>query len=113
MRVSVTISEPWELGEATNWHSIPAELIRTEIVNGRPVALLKLDEPIIVATSSWPYVIAAPRHAGDWIAELHLGTSVAVSMTGITAQQAMSEKPCDISGWRGGLACIGEVAPAA
>ena len=109
MRVSLTISEPWEVGEAIHWHALPGELIKEETVNGRATVLLKLDEPINLGASRWLYVVVAPRHAGDFIAELRLGNKVSVSITGITAQQALSQNPCDLSGWRGGLGCVGEI----
>jgi hypothetical protein len=109
MRVSLTISEPWEIGEAMNWRPMTGELLRTEIIDGRATALLQLDEPIVFEGNSWPYLVAVPRHTGHSLAEIHDGKSVSISMTAITAQQATSVKPCDLSRWRGGLACIAEV----
>jgi hypothetical protein len=111
MRVTVTISEPWELGEAMQWCSLPGELQR--VVDDGPGGrvLIKLDDPIKYRGLEWHYVVGAPRHAGDRVASLQAGQKVLSALTGITGQQAMSDSPFDTSNWRGGLAFVGDIEP--
>jgi len=111
MRISIAVSEPWELGEALKWQPLPGELL--QVVNdehgGR--ALIKLDSPINYRGSVWRFVVAAPRHQGNEIAALHSAKKVVGAFTGISDQQAESSSPLDTSNWRGGLAFIGDVEP--
>jgi len=111
MRISVSISDPWELGEALKWQPLQGELL--QMVNdehgGR--ALIKLDNAINYRGSSWRYVVATSRHQGRPIAEIQNG-KVASAFTGISEQQAESSSPLDTSNWRGGLAFVGDIEPA-
>jgi hypothetical protein len=111
MRVSVTISEPWELGEAVQWRSLAGELQRLidDAQGGR--VLIKLDHSIRYRGSEWHYVVGTPRHSGDRLAALQAGQKVLSALTGITVQQAVSDNPFDTSGWRGGLALVGDIEP--
>lgn len=109
MRISISISDPWELGEALSWHPLTGELL-TSVKNehgGR--ALIKLDNPISYYGSNWRYVVAAPRHQGDEIGALETGKKIMCAFTGIPDEQAEAGSPLDTQNWRGGLAFIGDL----
>lgn len=111
MRISISISDPWELGEAQKWQPLRGELLQTVSDEHGGRALIKLDETINYRDSNWCYVVVAPRHQGNEIAELQTGKKVLGAFTGISDQQAESNSPLDTSNWRGGLAFTGDVEP--
>jgi hypothetical protein len=112
LRVIITISEPWDLGESIQWHPITGELLQfiDDGQGGR--MLIKLDRPIKYRKSEWQYVVGAPRHCGDRVESLWAGTGILSALTGITGERAMSDNPLDTSDLRGGFAFIGDVEPA-
>jgi hypothetical protein len=111
MRITVTISEPWELDEAMQWRSFPGEMQRLiDAAHGGRV-LIKLDDPLQYRGSKWHYVVGTARHTGDSVASLQAGQKVLSALTGITEQQAMSDNPFDMGHWRGGLAFVGDIEP--
>ena len=109
MRISISISDPWELGEALRWKSLQGELLRMVNDEHGGRALIKLDEVIDYRGSNWRYVVAVPRYQGNDIAALHTGKKVLAAFTGISDQQAESTNALDTSNWRGGLAFIGDI----
>jgi len=112
MRISISISDPWELGEALKWQPLRGELL--QMVNdehgGR--ALIKLDDAINYRGSIWGYLIAAPRHQGNEIAGVQSGKKVLGAFTGVSDQQAWSSTPLDTSNWRSGIAFTCDFEPA-
>lgn len=111
MRISISISDPWELGEALKWQPLRGELLQTANDEHGGRALIKLDDGVNYHGSNWRYVVAAPRHQGNEIAALQTGKKLLGAFTGISDQQAESANPLDTSNWRGGLAFTGEVGP--
>jgi hypothetical protein len=109
MQVSITIIEPWFLGEATNWQPLHGQLIRLSNHEGGGRALIKLDKAVDTGDAQWAYLIGAPRHIGDQIEALRKGTSVMSTFMGITSQQAMLENPFDTAKGPGVLAFIGDL----
>lgn len=109
MRISITVSDPWELGEATKWQPLCGRLLQTK---GEGRVLIKLDSALSYGDSIWHFVIASPRHRGDEIDALQAGKKVMATFIGIPDQQAGSEAVFDTHGWRGGLAFIGDIEPA-
>lgn len=112
MRISIAISDPWELGEALKWQPLPGELLR--IVNDEHggQALIRFDKPITYHGSVFQLAVASPRLEGHQITELTAGKMVCSALTGISDQQAESGNPLNTSHWRGGLAFTGDVEPA-
>ncbi len=106
MRISIAVSDPWDLGEATKWQPLYGSLLQTER-GGR--ALIKLDNVISYGDSIWSFVIASPRHRGDEVGALQVGKKVAATFIGILDQQAQSEAAFDTHDWRGGLAFTGDI----
>jgi len=111
MRVSITIIEPWDFGEATDWQDIYGQVIRLSNDEDGGRVLIRLDKAVDIGDEQWPYLIGAPRHVGDRIESLRTGTNVTSTFTGITSQQAMLENPFDTAKRRGALAFIGDLVP--
>jgi hypothetical protein len=111
--VRISISDPWDLGEALQWKPLRGHLLQTASDERGGKALIELDEPVSYGGSVWRYVIAAPRHQGNQITELQSGRKVFSALVGISDQQAKADNPFDTSKWRGGgLVFIGDVEPA-
>jgi hypothetical protein len=106
IRVSIVTSEPWELGVATNWVPIKCELVSVQH-GGR--ALLQLATPIAYRGATYAFAVASPRLPGQGVENIVAGTRLCASLVGITNEQAGSADPFDTSGWRGGLAFIGDI----
>ena len=111
MRVSLTIVEPWDLGEATHWQAIPGELIQLQNYEGGGRVLIRLDKAVDLGDVQWSYLVGSPRHVGDRFDALRAGAKVTGTFTGVTSHQAMSENPFDISNGRGALTFIGDMEP--
>ena len=108
-RLTITITDPWELGEALKWQPLQGELLGLMPSDRGGQALIKLDEPFEYRGTVCRHVIASPRHVGVEMASLSDGKTVLCGVTGISEQQAESSKPFDLSSWRGGVAFIGDV----
>jgi len=111
--VSIGVSEPWEIGESTNWLPIKGEVLRVGAWRNRDSALVKLEVPIKHRYGEYEFAVATPRLEGQRVDEIVAGTTISASFVGISAEQARSADPFDISGWRGGLAFIGDIGRAA
>lgn len=109
MNIKLSITEPWEVGETTGWRAMTGQQLRLEQVDGREAALVKLDEPINSRGTGWHYVVCIPRHKDDQLSRLSSDRGIICTITGVSVQQALSDHPCDLTNWRGGLACIGEI----
>lgn len=109
MQISISISDPWELGEALKWQPLRGELLRLVSDERGGRALIRLDAPVNYRGSAWRYVVAVPRHQGNEIAGLETGQKVLAAFTGIPDQHAESNEALDTSNWRGGLAFVGDV----
>lgn len=101
------ISDPWELGEALKWQAFDASIISVE---GDDV-LIRLLKPFVYKGVICEFFIASPRHEGDQVACLANGKSLFCGMTHIPPEQANSNRPFDLSSWRGGIAVIGNLDP--
>lgn len=111
--VTISVSDPWDLGEALGWRVLTGELVRLEDDDHGGRALIRLDAPIEHAGVSCSHVIASPRHAGDALASLASGQSVLCGFIGVADASAATAISLDTSGWRGGLAFIGTIEPSA
>lgn len=102
MRVTVSISDPWDLGEALGWSRLRGELLRTQNAQHRERALIRLDDAILWEGTSWRYLIAQARHVEPDIHAIFGGAEVPAGFVGITDEQATSNTQLDTSKWRGG-----------
>lgn len=108
--ILITVSDPWDVGEAIDWQPIRGRLLQTETTESGGRALVRFDQPIRYHGAAYSYAVASPRHEGRDIAEIRAGKSVDCALTAISDEQAQSSNPMDTSRWRGGLAFIGDVA---
>jgi hypothetical protein len=111
MRISIMLSDPWDLGEALKWQPLRGELLQMTHDEHGGKALIELDESMTYRDSVCRYVVASPRHKGSKIEELQNGTKVSCAMAGIPDEQAKSSAAMDISNWRGKVAFIGDIEP--
>lgn len=109
MRISIMLSDPWDLGEALKWQPLRGELLQITHDEHGGKALIELDERIIYRSFVCRYVVASPRHKGSEIGELQNGKKVFCAMTGISDEQAKSSAAIDLSNWRGGVSFIGDI----
>ena len=109
--ISITVSDPWDVGEAVNWRTIRGVLLQTAEADHAGKALMRFDHDINYRGSSYRYAVACPRLEGRHVAEIEAGKSVGCVLIGISEEQAESSKPMDTSKWRGGLAFVGDVTP--
>jgi hypothetical protein len=112
-RVSILISDPWDLGESLGWRALPGVLVTTRNDGQGGRALIQLDNTISYKGSAYRYVVASPRHQGREISDLKDHKKVDATLTGIADNQAHSRDALNTSNWRGGLAFIGEIEPVA
>jgi hypothetical protein len=109
MRISISISDPWDIGDAYGWVPFSGEVIKIEENEYGGMALIRLESPIYYRDLSLQFLIAKPRHKGDSIAAVRDGDKVLAAFVGISDEQAASDISAD--GWRGGLAFIGDLVP--
>lgn len=106
-KVSIRISDPWELGEALKWEMLDAEIIAM----GADNILIRLLKPFVYEATNCEFFVASPRHKGEHVEKLCNGQSLFCGMTRITSEQANSDNPFDLTSWRGGIAIIGNLDP--
>ena len=46
--ISITVSDPWDFGEAVNWQAIPGQLLQTKNADHGGRALVKFDHPVSI-----------------------------------------------------------------
>jgi len=109
MRIVISISDPWELGEALEWRPLEGELLRTVDDGDGSQALIRLDEAIYHREWRWRYLIASPRHEGSDIASLQAGGKVFSAFTPIADPDAESGELPATNRLRSGLGFIGDV----
>ena len=111
MRIAITVSDPWDLGEAIEWKLLEGQVVKLVDDNQGGRALIRLDEGINYRGSCWRYLVAEVRHQGDKINALQSGKKVLGAMIGISDDQANSAQSLVTDHWRGGLALIGDIDP--
>lgn len=109
LSVSITVSDPWDVGEAVKWQPIRGTLLKRQATSQTSSGLIKFEAPVNYRGSCYYFAVAWPRRKEDSIAEVYAGKMVCCGITGISAQQAESDNPLDISKWRGGFAFVGDV----
>ena len=107
VRVLISVSEPWELGESVRWRLLAGEVLHS--ADDR--ALVKLDHTINFGGCSWGYVVVEPRHQGKRIDALQAGEKLICGFTGVSEEQVRKTPSLDTKNWRGGLAFIGDFEP--
>lgn len=105
MRVTLSLSDPWELGEALGWPT----LIGTVVHRGTKKWLVELNQPFTHSGVEYRFLVVSARHAHSTLAD---STSkwVPCNIVRTTVDRASEVDPCDLSWWRGGGAMIGSMA---
>lgn len=106
-KVSMRISDPWEMGETLKWEAFDAEIVA---VSGDNV-LIRLFDPFVYKGTSCEYFVGSPRHERDHVDKLRNGKPLFCGLTHITSEQARSNDPFNLASWRGGIAAIGNLDP--
>lgn len=110
--VTIVVSEPWELGVATNWVPIKGKVVSVQVCQHGGRALVQLEPPVEHRGATYAFAVASPRLQGHGAENVVAGTRMCASLVGISDEQAVSADPFDTSSWRGGLAFIGDIEPA-
>jgi hypothetical protein len=108
--VSLSISEPWEMAGAAGTEPLLAEVLHIgpdQGEGGEASILVRLKRPFRYDGSEREYFVAATRHEGDNLQDLLSGKAVVCNLTAVSASQAQSAAPLDLTAWRGGLALVG------
>jgi hypothetical protein len=108
MRISIEVSDPWDLGEQLNWQPISGVITQVLDDGKGGQALIHLDNEINYKDASWRYVVASPRHHGDSVVSVRNG-SVLVGLVGVSEARAKSDTALDVGDFRGGLAIVGQL----
>jgi hypothetical protein len=107
--VAVSISEPWELASTAGAEPKLAEVfdVGPPVDEGGEISILiRLKQPFRHEGVAGEYFVATSRYEGDDLLELLNGKSIVSNLTAITASQAQSARPLDLTGWRGGLVLV-------
>jgi hypothetical protein len=107
--IQITVSEPWDVGEALAWAQIHAEIVAIESGAGRDRALIRFATPLEYRGTCYRSAVASPRVAETCISEVVSGAVVGAALTCITAAASLGAGVPDASAWRGGLAFIGDL----
>lgn len=108
MRVTINLSDPWDMGEALGWAAMPGTIVH----RAAAAWLVELDRPVFYSNTEYRLLVVLSRHEGRTLAQATLH-DVSCSLIRTTAERASSATPCDISWWRGGHAMIGSIRAAA
>ena len=111
MQVRIMVSDPWDWGSQFGCGPFFAQALKWEQSDdGRATSmLLRLSEPRTFEDVDCEYFIARPRHENSRLEGIARGQEVECGMTRITEEQVNSDKPFDLSRWRGGVGLIGSV----
>jgi hypothetical protein len=110
MRVDVSVSDPWDLGESIQWRPLHGE-IRSWSDHGEPgsAVLIELDEPVWYRGISYGHLAGSARLEGHDMRDLEAGRSVFAALTAIRVDDLERGDDMDMRSWRGGLGIIGTV----
>ena len=109
-KVILLLSDPFELGEALGWPALDATVCHTKIKSGEITSIvIKLTNSFNYKITHCEYFVASPRHEGVNFNQLQSGEPVISALTRVSVDQINSDKPFDLSSWRGGVAIIGDI----
>ena len=103
LRVRFDISDPWDLYHLSGDSGILGMVEAVQEGN----LLLRLEQPLVIGTASYEWLVCSPRLAIPFLPDLLEGSTVPANGTAIPAQRA--EQPFDLSWWRGGGAFTGSL----
>jgi hypothetical protein len=86
-RVSVVITDPWELGQKTQWQWLAGHIVRVLSTKNGEMAIVKLDAPITVGPKEWNYVRVSPRHENVALDDIDRGQQVSCAVLTLCDEQ--------------------------
>ena len=105
MTITLSLSDPWELGEALGW-----PMLAGTVVHRRAEAwLVELAQPFTHLGVEYRFLVVSARHADNTLAD-SASKTIACNIVRTTPDRASKADPCDLSWWRGGGAMIGSIA---
>ena len=107
--IAVSISEPWDLAGAAGTEPLLAEVIGGGPGTGQggeASILIRLKRPFSHEGVEQGYFVGSTRYEGDNLLDLLRGKAVVCNLTAVSASQAQSAAPLDLTAWRGGLALV-------
>jgi hypothetical protein len=104
VRIAVSLSDPWDLGEALGWPT----LLGTVIHFGPVAWLVELTQPFTHAGSEYRFLVVIARHTESSLSNA-ISSAVPCNIVRTTPDRASGSDPCDISWWRGGGAMTGVI----
>jgi hypothetical protein len=110
-RILVHFEFPQVYGKAM-YATIEAEATATPSTDNQDAFLVRLDSPFQIEGTPCEYFVALARQYGDGtqsVFDVSTGEQVWCYFVRISPEQATSNQPCDVSLWRGGLACLGGI----
>jgi hypothetical protein len=90
MKITITVSDPWAVGEALNWRPISATVVSMRPQQEQGTALIEFDPPLEYDGRHWRFGVASPRHVGDRIAALDQGPDLFAAVTTIDNDSSRS-----------------------
>lgn len=111
MRVNISVSDPWDLGEAISWAPLRGTVEDWHERRGTARALIHLAEPLQYKGADVEYLVASARHEGTSVTDLRRRERVLCSLTAVDEEAKRQGISLAMDAWRGGLVIIGEVAP--
>jgi hypothetical protein len=61
LRVTITVSDPWDLGEAIAWQAIRGAVAHMQA----DAWLVKVDSPFVHSDLEYQYLVVSPRHVSS------------------------------------------------
>lgn len=105
LSVEVEISEPWNF-ETENG---PGPLAAAVEDARNSEVLLRLEVPVRVGGKHCNHLIASARYEGHCLLELLQGSTVTVSITAISIDDASTDDLFKLASWKGGMGLIGSI----
>ena len=105
MTVTLSLSDPWDLGEALGWPT----LVATVVHRSTEAWLVELAQPFTHSGVEYRFLVVSARHADNTLAD-SASRRVPCNIVRTTPDRASEADPCDLSWWRGGGSMIGSIA---
>ena len=105
MKVLLTLSDPWEMGDKLGWPEILADVVHRSF----GAWLVEVIEPFRYAGDEYRFLVVSARFEDQSLDSIS-SESIPCNMIRTTAERIAGDDPCDVSWWRGGCAMIGSIA---
>lgn len=101
MHVTLSLSDPWEMGEALGWPTLRGAVVQ----RGAEAWLVELTEPFSHSGTEYRFLVVSARHFDSPLANAAT-QQIACNVVRTTEERASGPDACDLSWWRGGCAMI-------